>query len=254
MKALLLAAGYATRLYPLTLNQPKPLLPVAGRPVMEFILDIIRPLKEINEIFVVTNQKFYGNFEKWKSGLTSGSKKITIVNDHTASDKDRLGATGDIEFVIREKKISEDLLVMAGDNIFKADLTGFINFSVSKRPSVSIGLYDVKDLKLAGRYGVVSLDRHGRITEFKEKPEKPDSTLAAKCLYFFPAGKLDIVKEYLRTGFLKDAPGYFIEWLSRKEPVFGYVFKDERWFDIGDKASYEEADCHFRKERKDAGR
>lgn len=249
MKALLLAAGYATRLYPLTLNQPKPLLPVAGRPVMEFILDMVRPLNAINEIFVVTNQKFCSNFEKWKSGLTSGSKKITItiVNDHTASDKDRLGATGDIEFVIREKKVTEDLLVLAGDNIFKADLADFINFSISKRPSVSIGLYDVKDLKLAKKYGIVSLDIHGRITRFKEKPEKPDSTLAAKCLYFFPAEKLGIVKEYLQTGSLKDAPGYFIEWLSRKEPVFGYVFKDEKWFDIGDKASYEEADRIFRK-------
>lgn len=247
MKVLLLAAGYATRLYPLTSNQPKPLLPVAGRPVMEYILDIINPLKDITEIFVVTNEKFYSNFEKWKDGLTSGSEKITLVNDRTATNEDRLGATGDIGFVIREKRIREDMLVLAGDNIFKADLTGFIDFSLSKRPSVSIGLYDVNDLHLARKYGIVSLDASGRITEFKEKPKKPDSTLAAKCLYFIPVEKLGVVKEYLSADASKDAPGYFIEWLSRKEYVFGYVFKNEKWFDIGDKASYEEADHLFRK-------
>ena len=245
MKVLLLAAGYATRLYPLTINRPKPLLPVAGRPVIEFILDIIEPIKEVDEVFIVTNQKFSKNFEEWNKDFPS-SKKIFIVDDGTTTNEDRLGATGDIEFVISRKGLKDDLLVLAGDNIFQTDLAGFINFSISKRPWISIGLYDVKDLELAKKYGIVSLDSDRKVIEFREKPKKPGSTLAAKCLYFFPKEKLGIMKEYLSTDASKDAPGYFLEWLSKKEPVFGYVFEGEKWFDIGDKESYEEADREFR--------
>jgi len=245
MKVLLLAAGYATRLYPLTLNTPKPLLPVANRPVLEFILDIIEPLEEVDEIFIVTNRKFYKNFADWKKGFSS-SKKIVVIDDGTKTNEDRLGATGDIEFVIKKGNLKADLLVLAGDNIFRTDLSDFIKFSVSKRPSVSIGLYDVKDLQLAKKYGIVSLDNDKRIIEFKEKPKAPASTLAAKCLYFFPKEKLGIIEEYLNAGYKGDAPGYFLEWLSKKESVFGYVFKGERWFDIGDKKSYEEADRAFK--------
>ena len=245
MKVVLLAAGYATRLYPLTLNTPKPLLPVAGRPVIEFILDIIGPLKEVDEVFIVTNQKFCKNFEEWNAKFSS-SKKITVLNDGTKTNEDRLGATGDIGFVIENRKLKDDLLVLAGDNIFRTDLTEFIKFSISKRPSISIGLYDVKDLELAKKYGIVSLDSNKKIVEFKEKPRKPLSTLAAKCLYFFPKEKLGIMAEYLKSGVSKDAPGFFLEWLSKKDIIFGYVFKDEKWFDIGDKYSYEEANREFK--------
>jgi len=248
MKVLLLAAGYATRLYPLTLNRPKPLLPVAGRPVIEFILDIIEPLKEVDEVYIVTNQKFCKNFEEWALGL-SGSKKIIIVNDRTLINEDRLGATGDMKFVIENKGLQDDLLVLAGDNIFRTNLRGFIDFSSLKRPSISMGLYDVKDIGLAKKYGICSLDKDKRIIEFKEKPTNPNSTLAAKCLYFFPKEKLGTIKEYLDTDNAKDAPGYFLEWLSKREAVFGYVFEGEKWFDIGDKESYEEADRTFRKEK-----
>lgn len=248
MKVLLLAAGYATRLYPLTLDRPKPLLLVAGRPVVEFILDIIEPIKDVDEIFIVTNQKFANHFEEWNRKY-QGLKRIVVVNDGTTTSEDRLGATGDIEFVIKEKGVKEDLLVLAGDNIFRTDLSDFIDFSLSKRPSVSMGIYDVKDLELAKKYGIVSLDDNNKVIEFREKPADPSSTLAAKCLYFFPREKLGVVKEYLATDSNKDAPGYFLEWLSKKEALFGYVFKDEKWFDIGDKRSYEEADEVFRKEQ-----
>ena len=249
MKVLLLAAGYATRLYPLTLNKPKPLLPVAGRPVLEFILDIIEPLKDVDEIFIVTNEKFHTSFEDWKVGYKS-AKKITVINDGPKNTADRLGATGDIGFVIREKKLKDDLLVLAGDNIFKTPLEDFMKSSISKRPSISIGLYDVRDLTLAKKYGIVSLDSEGKVIEFKEKPKEPSSTLAAKCLYFFPKEKIDVMEEYLGIDGVKDAPGYFLEWLYKRDTLFGYVFKDEKWFDIGDIESYEEADRAFRKEKK----
>ncbi len=248
MKVLLLAAGYATRLYPLTLNTPKPLLPVAGKTVMGYIFDLIEPLKEVDEVFIVTNEKFFRNFEDWKKTFTS-SKKITVVDDGTTSNETRLGATGDIEFVIEKKDIKDDLLVLAGDNLFKADLSIFTKFCASKRPSVTIGLYDIKDLILASKYGIVSVDKNNKIIDFKEKPASPPSTLAAMCLYFFPKERLDIMKSYLGMDNAKDAPGYFLEWLYKRESVFGYVFKDKKWFDIGDKESLEEADKELRKER-----
>lgn len=247
MKVLLLAAGYATRLYPLTLNTPKPLLKVAGRAVLERIFDLIEPLEEVDEVFIVTNEKFCRNFEDWKQNFKS-SKKINIISDHTSSNETRLGATGDIEFVIKKKGIKDDLLVLAGDNLFKARVSSFIESCALKRPSITIGLYDIKDLILAKNYGIVSIDKNNRIIDFKEKPANPASTLAAMCLYFFPRERLDIVKQYLEMDNAKDAPGYFLEWLYKKEAVFGYVFKDNKWFDIGDKKSLEEADKELRKE------
>jgi len=247
MKVLLLAAGYATRLYPLTLNTPKPLLPVAGKTVMGYIFDLIEPLKEVDEVFIVTNEKFFRNFEDWKKTFKS-SKKITVVDDGTTSNETRLGATGDIEFVIEKKNIKDDLLVLAGDNLFKADLSIFTKFCASKRPSITIGLYDIKDLILAIKYGIVSVDKNNQVIDLREKPANPPSTLAAMCLYFFPKERLDIMKSYLEMDNSKDAPGYFLEWLYKREPMFGYIFKDKKWFDIGDKKSLEEADKEFRKE------
>jgi glucose-1-phosphate thymidylyltransferase len=246
MKALLLAAGYATRLYPLTIDKPKPLLPVSGRPVLEFILDMVNPLEEIDTIFVVTNDKFHNDFKEWKKGYKS-PKRIAIVNDGTKTNQDRLGGTGDIEFVVKKERIEEDLIVIAGDNLFKSDLRKFINFSISKRPSISLGLHDVRDLGLAKKYGIVSLDEDNKVTEFVEKPANPRSTLAAMCLYFFPKDNLRAIEEYLESETPKDAPGYFLEWLYKKEPVFGYVFKDKKWFDIGDNKSYEDAKRAFTK-------
>jgi glucose-1-phosphate thymidylyltransferase len=247
LKVLLLAAGYATRLYPLTLDKPKPLLPVAGKPVLEYSLGIIESLKEADEIFIVTNQKFSGHFVAWSREYKSG-KKITVVNDLTVSNEDRLGATGDIEFVIEKMGINDDLMVLAGDNIFMAPLSGFLDFSYSHRPFVSIGLYDVKDIELSRQYGIVSIDKNNVVLDFKEKPADPPSTLAAMCLYFFPKGRLGIVKEYLNTDNSQDAPGYFLQWLYKKETMFGYVFRDKKWFDIGDKKSYDEANKAFKKE------
>lgn len=244
MKVLLLAAGYATRLYPLTLNTPKPLLEVAGKTVMGYIFDLIEPLKEVDEVFIVTNKKFYQNFEDWKQNFQS-SKKITVIDDGTTSNEARLGATGDIEFVIEKRNVKDDLLVLAGDNLFKADLSMFTNFCISKKPSIAIGLYDIKDLMLAKNYGIVSIDKNNKIIDFKEKPANPASTLAAMCLYFFPKERLGIMKRYLGMDTAKDAPGYFLEWLYKRESVFGYVFKDKKWFDIGDKKSLDEAEKEF---------
>lgn len=239
MKALILAAGYATRLYPLTLNIPKPLLAVGKKPVIEYIIERLGEIEELDEILIVTNEKFFPHFQGWLGNL-SFAKKIELLNDGTLSNEDKLGAIKDIEFVIRERKLGCDLLIVAGDNLFEDSLVEFVGFSKGKTPHVSVSLSDLGNKEAAKKFGVVEIDAEGRIVSFQEKPSQPKSTLVAKCLYFFPADKLGLVSEYLKTGKIGDAPGYYIEWLFKKESVFGFVFGG-RWYDIGDIASYEEA-------------
>lgn len=239
MKALVLAAGYATRLYPLTLNKPKPLLSVGRKKVIEHIIERIGEVKEVNEILIITNQKFFSYFQEWQKSFRF-SKRIEILNDGTLSNEDRLGAIGDIEFVITKRELNCDLLIVAGDNLFEDSLAEFVRFSKEKIPCVSISLYDVGDKEAAKKFGVVEIDKDGRIVDFQEKPSFPKSSLAAKCLYFFPKDKLGLVSQYLKEDNIRDAPGYYIEWLSKREEVFGFVFEG-RWHDIGDIASYEQA-------------
>lgn len=243
MKALILAAGYGTRLYPLTINRPKPLLIVKDRPVIEYIIRHIEAIETVDEIYIVTNQKFFGLFEKWLSGFKS-KKLIEILNDLTLSNRDRLGATGDMEFAIKTKDIKDDLLIIGGDNLFSTDLKDFVNFSQSMSPFSSIGLFDVKEINLAKKYGVVELDKDSKVTCFVEKPKVPKSTLVAKCLYFFPKQKLRFISEYLGCGQAKDAPGFFLEWLYKRDVLYGFKFS-EPWFDIGDKILYEKAQKEF---------
>lgn len=240
MKALVLAAGYATRMYPLTLNKPKPLLLVGERLVIEHIVDRIGEIIEVDEILIVTNQKFFSHFQEWLKSFRF-PKKIEILNDETLSNDDRLGAIRDIEFAIMAKELNCDLLIVAGDNLFdKKTIVEFIEFSKKRVPHVSIGLYDVGDRELAKKFGVVEVDKDNHIVDFQEKPLLPKSSLAAKCLYFFPKDKLRLISEYLKTGDVNDAPGYYIEWLSKREDIFGFVCGGS-WYDIGDIASYEEA-------------
>ena len=233
MKALILAAGYATRLYPLTKLYPKPLLLVKGKPIIDYIIDKLELISEVNEIYIVTNSKFISNFREWKKSIKL-DKKITLVDDLTKNNQDRLGAIGDINFVIKKKKIKEDLLVVGGDNLFSGTLRGFLDFSKKNNPAVSIGLYRLKQKKDACNYGVVKLDNHKKIINFQEKPEKPDSNIVAMCLYYMPRNYLKLVKEYIQSKNKKvDATGSYIAWLKEKRNVYGYVFSG-RWFDIGD--------------------
>lgn len=233
MKALILAAGYATRLYPLTKKYPKPLLEVKGRPIIDYIVDKLEAVSEIDEIYIVTNSKFIGVFRKWAKSVKT-SKKITLVNDLTKSNQDRLGAIGDINFVIRKLKLRDNLLVVGGDNLFSGSLKGFLKFSVENGRHVSIGLYRLKNQKDASRYGVVKLDARKAVISFEEKPAKPQSRIVAMCLYYIPKGRLTLVRQYMQNKKIKtDATGSYIAWLKDKVDVYGYVFKGN-WFDIGD--------------------
>jgi glucose-1-phosphate thymidylyltransferase len=239
MKTIILAAGYATRLWPLTLNKPKPLLPIGKKLMIEHILTRLEDIKNINDIYIVTNTKFVRNFKAWKKNYR-GRKRISVIDDGMKALEDRRGSIGDIIFSIDKKNIATDIVVVAGDNIFDFNLTGFIKNARVNSPSATIGLFDIGDIKFAGEYGIVALDRSCRITSFKEKPKQPKSTLAAMCLYYFPKQKIRLLKKYKADGNPLDLAGSFIKWLSRKEPVYGFIFKG-RWLDIGDKKSLKRA-------------
>ena len=243
MKALILAAGYATRLYPLTLNQPKPLLKVGGKPIIEYILDKINPIEEIDIIYVVTNHKFKGHFDEWLSGYDS-EKEIKIIDDGTLSNDDRLGAIGDINFVVKNERLDDDLIVVAGDNLFEFELTDLTKIQKEKNASV-MAVRDLKDPKLiAKKYGNIIEDREGRIADFEEKPENPKSSLAATATYLFSRSALKEIANCLNENPNLDAPGNFIKYLIKKQPVYTYTVEGG-WFDIGSREQLIEADKKY---------
>ena len=246
MKALILAAGYAVRLYPLTLNAPKPLLKVGGKAIIDRIIAGISVVRALDEIYVVTNQRFYQNFAGWlKAG--GHKKKISLVDDGTSANETRLGAIRDMELAVREKAIDDDLLVVAGDNLFELDVRSFMDFVSARKDGVSVALYDVGNLEAAKRYGVVSVDKSGRVTEFEEKPPAPKSTLVSTGIYYFPKEHVGGIGGYLKAeGTKNDAPGYYIKWLVANGRVYGFPFS-QKWYDIGDIESYKKADEEYTK-------
>lgn len=171
--------------------------------------------------------------------------KLKVINDLTRSNEDRLGAIGDINLVLSKEQPKDDVLIVAGDNLFEFDIADFIDFS-KKKNKFSVALFDVKDRKLAQRYGIVSLAADQKLDEFQEKPEKPKTTLASTGIYFMPEETLPLMREYMKTDLVKDAPGNFVKWISENDGVYGYVFT-EGWYDIGDKVSLEKADIEYRK-------
>tara|TARA_Y100000034_G_scaffold129472_1_gene186004 strand:+ start:140 stop:868 length:729 start_codon:yes stop_codon:yes gene_type:complete len=233
-----LAAGYATRLGELTKNKSKPLLEVANKPIVQHIADKVQQIPDIDEIFVVTNNKFYQDFLDWKNSYES-SLKITIVNDNTVSNDDRLGAVGDIHFVIENMKVRDDLLVIAGDNLFGFSLPSFVDYFTERENKSIVAFKDLQDpLKVKGRYGVGIL--HGsQVIDFEEKPQEPRSTLAATACYLFSRDDLYLVRE-VAEDLGCDAPGNLVKHLATKSEMHGFVFTDH-WFDIGSLDQLEEA-------------
>lgn len=244
MKALILAAGYAVRLYPLTKEYPKPLLPVNKRAIIDYIVDKLNTLGPIDEIIVVTNSRFISKFKEWAGGKKF-SKPISILDDLTSKPQDKLGAIGDIAFSINKKQINDDLLVIGGDNLFDESLDRFIAFVKENKNYNVIGIYDIKDLSKAVNFGVVRLDKKNKVVDFKEKPLMPESSLVAMCLYYFPKAKLKLLKEYFKTKTHKrDATGFYIDFLRRKDSVYGFVFGG-KWYDIGEFEFYKKAKGNF---------
>jgi len=244
MKVLILAAGYGTRLYPHVKKFPKPLLKVGKRPLINYLLDKIEELSGVSRLIVVTNSRFFKQFQAWKRGLKTGLP-VCLINDLTRGPKNKLGAIGDMNLAISRENPDEDFLILGGDNLFKESLCGFVRFAKTKRPYVSIGLFDIKLKKEARRFGVVSLDKEKRIVEFCEKPAKPKSSLVATCLYYFPKQKLRLIKEYLDSPLNShDTVGAYIKWLSGRDKVYGFKFS-HLWFDIGYIQAYKKAKRAF---------
>lgn len=242
MKVILLCAGYATRLYPLTENQPKPLLPVGGRPILEWILEKVAAIREVEAVYLVSNEKFAGHFEKW-ARKTKYPWAVEVVNDHTASNETRLGAIGDLSYVIRTKKLEpSDLLVIAGDNFFDFDLASFAAYGKGKRPHGVIAAYDVRDRELAKRYGLVRTAPDGKIEEFQEKPPEPKTTLASSGIYWLPRDIWGLLDTYISSGHNTDQPGHYMRWLAENSGLYALPLKG-KWLDIGDLASYQKANA-----------
>jgi len=239
MKALILAGGYATRLYPLTENQPKPLLKVGGKPIVDYILSKIEQIDSIGEVYVVTNNKFYPHFKEWVGNLQT-NKNIKVINDGTLSNEDRLGSIGDLNFTIISENIDEDLLVIAGDNLFGFSLNSFVRFFREKNNQSVVAFHDLNSLdKVKGRYGVGILEG-SKVVDFEEKPLEPKSTLAATACYIFNKDDLRQVKVLVKSG-NADAPGNLVKHLAMSTEVHGFIF-DDHWYDIGSFESLQEAE------------
>lgn len=233
MKCVILAAGYATRLYPLTENFPKPLLEIKGKSILDWLVDDIDTLKEIDEYIVISNHKFAGHFEKWAAEKT---EKITVVDDGTSTNETRLGAVKDIQFAIDKLKIDDDLLVIAGDNVLDFSLTEFIKYCKSKSASCVMRYYEA-DRKRLLKSGVLSVNDSEQVTEMTEKSPEPKSNWCCPPFYFYKREDAKKVKEAIEKGCQTDAPGSFIAWLCQISPVFAMEMPGKR-YDIGNLESY----------------
>ena len=262
MKCLILAAGYATRLYPLTENFPKPLLKVGDKTILDWLLDDIDSAGCVDEYVVISNHKFAPIFEEWAaSRLVSLSNhrdagrlvslsnhcpapRITVLDDGTSSNETRLGAVRDIQFAIDTLKLDDDLLVIAGDNLLDFSLVRFLDFAREKGTSCVMRYYEPSEEKLH-KTGVATVDANGLILEMEEKPAHPKSHWCCPPFYFYRRGDVPLVKVGIDSGCGVDAPGSFIAWLSARTPVHAWEMPGRR-YDIGNLASYEEVQRSYR--------
>ncbi len=247
MKAIVLVAGYATRMYPLTLNKPKHLLEVAGKPILEHIVEKLEELEEIDEIIIVANAKFFEQFSEWMNGYSEkAKKKIRVLNDGTLSNEDRLGSIGDINFVVEKCSLNDELFVLAADNIFDFSLREFVDFFKAKG-AACILVHESPDVETARGHAVMELDSEGKVLHLEEKPENPKTMTIGKALYLYPKEVCGLFREYLDAGENKDAPGYFVEWLYKAREVFAYSAEGKgRIFNIDSKEALAEADEYFK--------
>jgi glucose-1-phosphate thymidylyltransferase len=245
MNALILAAGYATRLYPLTLNQAKPLLPIAGKPMIERVVEHLLPITDLKTLYIVTNHKFAQQFVDWTKDYRQRSEAplFEVLDDGSTSDADKLGAIGDIFFALEKRNLyGTDTLVVAGDNLFSKSLANFANFA--REHPATIGVYDVRSLEQAKKYNQLTTNPAGIVTDFIEKPTHSISTLCGIALYYYTPEALRLLKTYLLEGNNPDQPGRFVQWLHKRVDIFTYPI-DGLWYDIGSHESLAEANKVF---------
>lgn len=234
MKCLILAAGYATRLYPLTENFPKPLLTVGDMPILDWLLHDIDQCGVIDRYVVISNHKFARHFQEWADSHTL---PITVLDDGTESNETRLGAVRDIQFAVDELGLEDDLLVIAGDNLLDFSLTGFVRYSQEKQTTCIMRCYE-PDVEKLHKTGVVVVDDDDRIISMEEKPAEPKSHWGVPPFYIYKASDVPLVKKGIEQGCGVDAPGSFIAWLSQQRTVHAYEMPGKR-YDIGNLQSYQ---------------
>ena len=232
MKCIILAAGYATRLYPLTENFPKPLLKVGKKAILDWLVDDIAPI--IEEFVVISNHKFAAQFEEWAK---TKRLKITVIDDGTESNETRLGAVKDIQFAVNEMNIKDDCVVMAGDNVLDFSLQDFVKFALEKKTSC-IMCHNEESIPALQKTGVIIMTEDNEITSYEEKPKNPKSNWAVPPFYIYRNEDIQRIQEALDDGCGFDAPGSFAAWLSMKTPMHAFIMPGKR-YDIGDIKSYE---------------
>jgi len=245
MIALLLVAGYATRLYPLTINTPKPLLPVAGRPMLDYIVDELDTLPDLTGICLISNHRFAGQFEEWASmrRLVSPHVPITVLDDGTTDDSNKRGAIGDIQFAIDTLHIDEDIVIIAGDNLFTYRLKDMYDHFMKIRRDLLIAIH-VPDKSQLRKLAVATLDGQGKVLRMVEKPAEPESETAIYATYFYLKKTLPLIRKYLEEGNTPDAPGNFPSWLYTRQDVFAYL-GDGNCIDIGTPENYKDVTENF---------
>ena len=245
MKLLVLAGGYGTRLYPLVKDTPKALLEVAGRTLIDHTLDKFLNIPAISEVAVVTNSKFASLMNAWASARKDLPFPVRIIDDGTRTPQERLGAIGDILFVLDRENRPEDWLIVGSDNLFDQPAASFVAFAQGKGLPV-IGAFDIRDISNASQYGVIELCEDGTILSLEEKPQQPRSSLISMCLYYLPKDQLHFLHDFIEETHTPDTTGGFIQWLFKKTAVYGFKFSGT-WYDIGSINSYNEAHQHFSK-------
>ena len=233
MKCLILAAGYATRLYPLTENFPKPLLSVGDKTILDWLVDDIDTTKKISEYVVISNHKYAHHFEEWAN---TKEQKITVLDDGTSTNETRLGAVKDIQFAIDKLDIDEDVLVIAGDNVLDFSLTEFIDYAVNKNTSCVMRYYE-KDEKRLVKSGVVTIDENDKVLDMTEKSPTPATHWCCPPFYYYTKEDTAMVQKGIESGCGTDAPGSYIAWLCRQTVIHAMEMPGKR-YDIGNMDSY----------------
>ncbi len=241
MKCLILAAGYATRLYPLTENFPKPLLKVQDKTILDWLIDDIDSLGLVDEYVVISNHKFAECFRTWGAQKT---QKITIVDDGTSTNETRLGAVKDIQFAIDELSLDDDMLVIAGDNLLDFSLTKFIVYAKEKATSCIMRYFEPSAQKLQ-KSGVAEVDEQDKIIRLTEKPDEPKSNWACPPFYYYTKADARLVKKGIESGCGVDAPGSYIAWLCTQTEVHAMEMPGKR-YDIGNLESYEKVQKEYK--------
>ena len=239
MKCILLAAGYATRLYPLTENFPKPLLKVGEKTILDWLMDDVKEL--VDEFIVISNHKFASHFQEWSQSHTL---PITVVDDGTSSNETRLGAVKDIQFAVEKLGIEENVLVLAGDNVLDFSLIPFVRFGQENGCSC-IMCYEENELAKQQRTAIITVNPEGIITSYEEKPKEPKSNLAVPPFYYYLARDVKRIPEALEAGCGYDAPGSFAAWLSGQTEMKAYRMPGKR-YDIGNLESYKKIKASYR--------